>query len=547
VINLETIINFALSAGRFVILLGVLIFVHELGHFFAAKMSNVYVVRFSLGFGRRLFGFKRGDTDYCVSAIPLGGYVKMVGQEDMPKSREEAEQAEPELLDVPPSRRFDTQSAGKKLAISFAGPLMNLVFAVPLFWLVFIIGIQVPIFSQHTRIGAVAEGSPAEQVGIQPGQRVLSINGNAVKRWDELQLKIWTNEGKPLALEMGGLSGQTTRVTVTPERSEGSTRATIGVEPLVTVAVDRIMPDMPAAQSGLRVGDIILAYDQEASDNESISKLIETVNQSAGRPLELTVLREGKTFKMTVIPETIRAIDGVGFEDSTVAYVDSERADAAAAALKAGDKVTAINGKPVQGGDDSLTTALYALTGDSVELTVERGGGLFHAPTVFRVELPLQQKGMIGVVFTPFILERFGPVQAFSRSLDAFYNSLALTMKTIYFLFSGKVSTREMAGPIGIAFLTEESLKLGIGYYLNLVAFITINLAILNLLPIPILDGGMIFITLVEVIRRKPLDEKYLLLLQRVGFALILLLVLVATFNDILRAINYILGGSFIE
>ena len=161
-------IGFLIGAGRFAVLLGALVFVHELGHFIAAKLSNVYVVRFSLGFGKRLFGFKRGETDYCLSMIPLGGFVKMVGQEDMPRTEEEAAEAEPDLPDVPPERCFNTQPAGNRLAISFAGPLMNLLFAFPLFWLVFMIGIQIPIYTKHTRIGTVYEGSPAEQAGIKP-------------------------------------------------------------------------------------------------------------------------------------------------------------------------------------------------------------------------------------------------------------------------------------------------------------------------------------------------------------------------------------------
>ena len=188
------VLDFMISAGRFIILLGILVFVHELGHFLAAKLCNVYVVRLSLGFGRRLLGFRRGETDYCLSAIPLGGYVKMVGQEDMPRTQEEAASAEPDLPEIPPERRFDTQPTRNKLIISFAGPFMNLIFAFPVLWVVFMVGIHMPIFAQNTRIGAVLQGSPAQKAGIQAGQRVLSINGTKVRKWEEVQLRIWTNE-----------------------------------------------------------------------------------------------------------------------------------------------------------------------------------------------------------------------------------------------------------------------------------------------------------------------------------------------------------------
>ncbi len=542
--------EFMIGLGRLLILLGVLVFVHELGHFLAAKLCNVYVVRLSLGFGRRLFGFKRGETDYCISAIPLGGYVKMVGQEDMPRSAEETEQAEPDLPDIPPERRFDTQPTRNKLAISFAGPLMNLLFAVPVLWVVFMIGIHVPIFGQYTRIGAVTEGSPAERAGIKAGQRVVSINGVPVSKWEQVQLKVLTNEGKPLELELEDFSGEITHATVTPTRMDDSTRASIGIEPFVTVAIRNVVPGMPAARSGLKPGDVVLTYDHQTPDNESmsLSKLIGKVNESAGKPLVLTVLRDGRTLDATVVPESVSVIDGVEFNNNVVAYVEKDEAGPAASLLKPEDVVTAINGEPLREHTaDSLTRRLFKDKADTVALTVERDVGFFHELERLNVTVPLTRKGMIGVAFSPLVTEKFGPGRAFIKGLGAFGDSFMLVLKTIYYLASGKVSTREMAGPIGIGVLTEQTLKLGIGYYLNFVAFITINLAILNLLPIPILDGGLILITLIELVRRRPLDEKYVILLQKVGLAFILLLVLVATYNDILRAIKYFLGGEFIE
>ena len=544
-----TFFGFLAGLARFMILLGVLVFVHELGHFLAAKLCKVYVVRLSLGFGKRLFGFRRGETDYCISAIPFGGYVKMVGQEDMPRTQEEVEQAEPELVEVPPEKRFDTQPTWAKLTISFAGPLMNLLFALPILWLVFMVGIQVPLFIQSTRIGGIVGGSPAENAGIEPGQRILSIDGEPIKRWDELQIKIWTSEGRELKMELEDLSGERTFATAVPTRQEDSTRATLGIEPLTAVAVSRVVPDMPAERSGLKTGDIILTYNYKPPGNESMSKLVEIVNASAGHPLVLTLLRDEQVLDITVVPEKVSMINGVEFDDNIIAYVDTEKGGPAVSSLQAGDVVTAVGGEPLgEGGiEDLLATRLYGYETDSAELTVERSRGLFRKPQSFNVSVPLGQKGMMGVVFSPMITEKFGPAQAFVKGIDAFGYSLSLTMKMFYYLFSRKVSTREMAGPIGIAFLTEESLKLGIGYYLNLVALITINLALVNLLPIPILDGGMILITLVEMVRRKPLDEKYLIFLQRVGLAFILFLVFMVTYYDIVRAVKFLLGGPFIE
>ncbi|MBI4830530.1 MAG: RIP metalloprotease RseP [Candidatus Lindowbacteria bacterium] len=541
-------LDFIIGAGRFIILLGILVFVHELGHFIAAKLCNVYVVRFSLGFGKRLFGFKKGETDYCVSAIPLGGYVRMVGQEDLPKTQEERERAEPELRDIPPERRFDTQSVRNRLAISFAGPLMNLLFALPVLWLVLVLGVPAPIAFLHTRIGNVDKGSPAEKAGIKPGQRVLTIDGAPVEKFEDLQLKIWTSKDKPLTMELDDLAGEKTNVIVTPARLEDSSRATIGIEPLSTVAVNRILPNMPAARSGLKEGDWVLTYNHKTPDNENMGKLIETVNESAGRPLVLTVLRDGKPLDVEVEPQKEKTIRGVEFDGRVVSHVDG-RAGLLALILWPGDTVSAIDGKPLpeQIDEDWLERKVRASDAEELKLTVEKPQGLLREFHTITVTVPIREKGMIGVLFSPFVTEKFAPGEAFIKSFGLFGDVIGFTMKSLYFLVAGRVSTKEMAGPIGIAVMTEQSLKLGVGYYLKLVAIITINLAIVNLFPIPVLDGGTIMISVIESIRRKPMDEKYLLLLQRVGLALVAFLILIATYNDILRVINYLLGGSFLE
>jgi len=544
--NAEAVAGFVINAARFIILLGVLVFVHELGHFLAAKLTNVYVVRLSLGFGRRLIGFKRGETDYCVSAIPLGGYVKMVGQEDMPKTQEEAERAEPEISNVPPERRFDTQSTRTKLLIGFAGPFMNLVFAVPVLWIAYMIGINVPAFTQQTYIGAVTPGSPAEEAGVRAGQRVLSINEQPVETWEEVQLTIMTNEDSPVTLELEDSSGNIRDVTVTPRQTEDSKRATIGIDPFITVAIGKILPGMPASQSGLRENDIILGYDGQEPTNQNLSNLVEQVNKSAGRPMTFTVLRDGKMMEFTLTPREKAVISGLEIRDGSIAFIDKEVIGEQAAKLHEGDLVVALNGQPTDHDLDHLLLQELS-AGETVQLTIKQKPGLFKETQEVVVNLPVAQRGMIGVIFTPDIIRQYGPATAFVHSLEAYGDFVSLTMKTIYYLVSGKVSTREMAGPIGIAFLTTESLKLGIGYYLKLVALITINLGILNLLPIPVLDGGLMLIAVIDSVRRKPLEERYLLLLQRIGLAFILFLVLIATYNDILRVINHFLGRGFIE
>jgi regulator of sigma E protease len=541
--------NFLTGIASFVILLGILIFIHELGHFAAAKLSNVYVVRFSLGFGKRLFGIKRGETDYCVSAIPFGGYVKMVGQEDMPRSEEEAADAEPDLPDIPPERRFNTRSTFVKVAISVAGPLLNILFAIPLLWVTFMIGVPIPLSSDSTRIGAVYEDSPAEAAGLEPGQRILSINGDPMSRFEDLQLTIITSAGDPLDLEVEDISGEISHITAVAVRAEGATRPTLGIEPFFLQKVSFVSPGMAADRAGILEGDVILAYADNPPDNESMMKLVETVNASAGIPIAFTILRGGSVENITVVPDEVSVVDGVDFIGSKVAFIDEETAGEEAMKLQPGDVVTAVNGKPVneEDTDGFLSTAIYEYSDGDVELDVERSGGFLAGTEKFSVTVPLGKTGRMGVSFALTRMRKFPPGEAFMQGLSEFKRYCKLAIVTPYYLIAGRLSIKEVSGPVGIAVMTEMYRRLGFSYYLTIMALISVHLGIINLLPIPMLDGGMIALSLFEGIRRKPVSEKYMIIFQKVGFAFIIMLVVVATYNDLLRAVRFFLGGEFLE
>ena len=549
VIQSFVVFNFLLGIGSFIILLGIMIFVHELGHFIAAKLSGVYVVRFSLGFGKRIFGIRKGETDYCVSAIPFGGYVKMVGQEDMPRTEEEARLAEPDLPDVPADRRFDTQSTFVKLAISFAGPLMNVLFAIPLLWITLMLGIPEPLANSDTRIGNVYEGSAAEVAGLKPGQKILSINGSPITKWEQLQLITITSENRELDLEVQDISGEIRHVVAVPTRGEGGSRASLGVDPFFSQMVSFVTPGMAADRAGLKEGDIILDYDDLPPDNDNMAKLIAYINESAGRPVKLVVLRDGSTKEIKLVPDEVSIVPGVEFDKSTVIYINEEKTGKDVSGLQVGDVVTAVDGKQLQTEDmeEFLTRAIYDHSGDTIDLTVERSKGFLSQPQNLTITVPLARTGRIGVGFTIVKMQKFGPREAFVRGMDEFVKYLKLAVVTPYYLVAGRLSVKEVTGPVGIAVMTEQYRRLGFSYYLALMALITVHLGIINLLPIPVLDGGMILITLVESVRRKPIEEKYYVLLQWAGLVFIILIVVVATFNDIQRAIRFLQGGSFLE
>jgi len=424
-----------------VVVLGLMIFIHELGHFIAAKLFGVRVLTFSLGFGKRLFGFKRGDTDYRVSALPFGGYVKMAGDDPA-----EVRQGDPgEFLARPRWQR------GVVVAM---GPAMNMLLAVGLLTGLYRYHYQKPAYqAEPARVGDVEPDSPAARIGVLPGDLIVRLGGFVNPKWEDVEVKILTTVGEALPVEIKR-GDQTLTLSVTPQAKGPSRIGDAGWYPYVPGTIDTVEPGLPASQVGLKPGDQILGINgRQVFFWPRIAYLLQTGN---GKEVELAILREGKQSQVRV--------------------------------------------KPV--------------------LTEVRGEKIWR----------------IGVAFRSNVVVRellWG--QAITLSLqDNLRNSLA-TFDVLGKIITRRMSTRSLAGPIGIVQLSAEAYRAGIPELLMFVSFISLQLGIFNLLPIPILDGGVIFLLLVESVMRRDLSLAVKERFAQLGIVFLLLLAVFVMYNDIIK------------
>ena len=425
------------TIAAFLFVLGVLVFVHELGHFMAARRLGVRVLTFSLGFGPKLLKFRRGDTEYCISAIPLGGYVKMAG-ENLDDSRTGA------------SDEFLSHSKWERFQILIMGPAMNILLAIIVMAVVLAQGAEVPVYEdQPPVVGAVTAGSPAERAGIQRGDRILSVAGEGVETWGDLFLAVGTRANRDVSVAYMR-DGQTRTISLRPDSQTRFELGSIGVLPDINPIVASVIAGEPAAAAGIKDGDVVLAVNGERMATRE--QLIDAISRSAGREIELTIQR--------------------------------------------GTEQLQIRATPVQRGD----------------------------------------RGMLGVYVTE-PTRRFDPsaLEAIQLSIQRNIEFSGLIFRTLGGLFVGETSPRQLMGPVAIAQLSGESAEAGWIALFTLMASISLNLGLLNLLPIPILDGGHILIMAVEGIARRDLStavkEKMLL----AGFVLLMVLMVTVIYNDLTR------------
>ncbi|MBD0370573.1 MAG: RIP metalloprotease RseP [Pyrinomonadaceae bacterium] len=460
--------SYIIGGLAFIFILGAAVVIHEFGHFAVAKLLKIRVETFSVGFGPRLFGRKWGHTDYRVSAIPLGGYVKLGGDESNAPIEGEG------ASDIPPEEQFNLRPKWQRIAVAVAGPVMNILtaLAIPL-GAAMLFGI--PVTPTSPVVSRIAPGSAAEAAGLQPGDRIVSFNGVENPTWDRIRGDALVVPDQPqpipMAIERGGARQQ---LSIVPKvRKEGTeTVGDLGFLPdygLVPVVIDRVSQGAAADRAQLKPGDRLLAIDGEQIRNSE--QATQYIREFKGEQLRLTIERDGQQMEIA-------------------SGVDRERDD------KGNERA-------------------------------RLGVGLVDDP-------PRQ---------------RVGPVAATSYAVNFNLEILRLTGKALSQFFTGQRSARNtISGPIGIARAASTSAnELGWGGVFGMLGFLSLSLGVFNLLPIPVLDGGAIFILLLEAVLgvvgirlSMAIRER----IQQVGFVMLLLLMVFVISNDLLKEASIWRGGS---
>ncbi|MCD6287558.1 MAG: site-2 protease family protein [Candidatus Hydrogenedentes bacterium] len=504
----------------FLVMLGVLVFVHELGHFMVAKWAGIYVERFSIGFGRRLFGRRIGETDYCVSALPLGGYVRMAGQSDVPQEvKDDGEvQMEEWEANVPEERRFTSKKPAVRTAVLFAGPFMNALFGMALYPIVLMMGQLVPVSTLDTRIGEPVQGAPAAEAGFKLGDRIVSVAGKPVHTWEDLVVATAMQGETEIDIEVER-DGKTLHIQVTPREYEEDQPPGIGVPRFEPAWVGSVKKGWPAEKAGIEKGDLIERVDGQLVDWQ---KMTEIIRNGPGKTFKLTVKKADGTERVVAV--TARAAGTLEPPE-----------EGQPSPWRPNDKVVAVDGNPVT--QDEAEDIVAERPGQTVTFTVKRRS-LFGSREVTITET-LGSRGMIGIVWEQATtMLKFPPGQAIVQGVVRSVKSVDLVLRTVRGLTNRSVKIKNLSGPVGIAVITARAWDAGFATLLQFMAILSFNFFVLNLLPLPVLDGGQLVLTGIEAVRRRPVDIRVQIWLQRVGIALLATLMVVVFYNDILKIIK---------
>lgn len=558
----------------FLVVLSILIFFHELGHFVAAKACNIYVDRFSIGMPPRLFGVKIGETDYCLGALPIGGFVKMAGQEDAPLTEDEREK---QYGGVPEERWFNRRPVWQRYIVVLAGPFMNFVLAIALYSAMAAVGGEVPESEISPRIGMVEEDSPAataplylerpgtawdaydgppDAVGWQTGDLPLEIDGRPLANFMDLAYAAALGGGRRefhVLLERTDSHGTAKRYVsrITPRILGDEKNPRFGVSPFETAIIAETTEGLPAAAAGLLPGDEILRANGTPVDSSTFRALTEKAQP--GSVIHLEVRRNGELLHFDITPKTVGRIQGLTYGVSRKLppdKIDQTPPEILAVSqqltentgIQRRDVIVAVNGEPAT--LRRMRTLEMENPDGVLTITVRRPAillGLIQRADVLTLELPVNAVRAVGVAMRPkMIFHRSPPSQWIPEGLRQTYKALAITLSTLKALILRDVSATELGGPVMIATVVANAAEGGLFWLLKLTAFISINLCVFNLLPLPVLDGGLLVIHGYEAVRRKPLNPVFLERFQMIGLLFIIALMLFVTYNDIGRLLQNI-------
>ncbi len=451
--------DFLTSVVGFVLAVGILVTVHEFGHFWVARSLGVKVLKFSVGFGRPLWSRRGADgTEYAIAMLPLGGYVRML------------DEAEGDVPESERQRAFNRKPLSVRAAVVVAGPAFNFLFAILAYWAVFMIGTD----GIRPVIGNVEAGSVAERAGLRAGDEIVAIDGRRNQTWSEHRLYLMDRllDGDEVVYEVRRADGSGARAAMAIGDDVSEALTPTGIERLLGIApelpelqavVGDVVPGSPAQSAGLVAGDRIDAIDGVTVS--SWAELVALVMPAAGRPLTLAVSRDGQSMTVDLTP--------------AVAEVD-------------GREVGRIGIAP-------------AMTAPGEEYFA-------------RVEL--------------------SAFEALGRAAENTWRMSALTLKMLWRMLKLEISTENLSGPITIAHYAGQSVQIGLVPFLTFLAVISISLGVLNLLPIPVLDGGHLLYYVIELVRGGPVPERVMIWGQQLGIAMLAGLMALAFYNDILRLLG---------
>jgi regulator of sigma E protease len=452
--------NFLFYLGAFALALGLLIVVHEAGHYLVARWCGVKILRFSVGFGKPILSRRIGKdrTELALAAFPLGGYVKMLDEREG---------------DVPADelpRAFNRQSVWKRFAIVSAGPSANFLLAIFMYWALFVHGVEEP----KPLLGKPAAHTSAEQAGFQEGELVRSVNGKAIVswqefRWEMLQLALAKgdarleviNSNREISIRKLELSS------VNTSDLEGDILQQMGFiffRPQLPPVIGHVTPGGIADLAGLRIGDRVLGIDGKTIT--SWFQIVSAIREAPGHPVRIEVERAGRRLNITVTP------------------------------AKADDRGKRIGRIGIGASDDGFDRAAL------------------------------------------MTLVRYGPVDSMGKAINQTWETSVFSLKMLGRMITGDVSWKNLSGPVTIADYAGQSAKLGLSYYVKFLALISISLGVLNLLPIPLLDGGHLMYYIVEIIKGGPVSERVMEIGQQIGLALLAMLMAFAFYNDINRLVS---------
>lgn len=423
------------------VILGFMILIHEFGHFAVAKLLGVRVEQFAIGFGTRLIGFKKGETDYRINLLPLGGYVKMSGENPMDERTGDP-------------REFLSHSRWHRFLIAIAGPFMNIVLAIGLLTIVYMVHYEHATYmDQPTVIGWVEQDSAAAKIGLQRDDVITRVEGIQNPTWQELIAKVMLSPNQPLSLSVSH-DGQTSEKTLVPEATGPSEMGFGGLEPKHVLEVTELEAGMPAEKAGIKIGDVMVALNGKPL--LAVGQMIDDLKQTKDQPVTLTVSRDGQIKDFTLKP----VLDDLGGADS--------------------------------------------------------------------------QRYRVGIGSMPTKVIPLSFPQALSHSFDTNKKTSVLILELVEKLVQRKVSMRAVSGPIGIAQAAGEAAQeKGWTPLMELTAAISLNLGIFNLLPIPILDGGVILFLFVESLMRRDISLAIKERVYQAAFVFLVLFAVMVIYNDI--------------